>query len=99
MSGERPNAAFDGFQKRSGLIVPFSWRKIELAIDRAGEDVSRKQGVAKNEGLASKVTGQVLQQLKRRLIVLKGILDRFDLRLFAIEFRRQFKPGCVCESS
>lgn len=63
MSGERPNAAFDGFQKRSGLVVPFSWQKIELAIDRAVEDVARKHQIAKNEGLASKVTDQVLQQL------------------------------------
>ncbi len=63
MSGERPNAVFDGFQKRSGLIVPFSWQKIELAIDRAVEDVARKQQLPKNEGLASKVTDLVLQQL------------------------------------
>ena len=63
MSGEKPSAAFDGFQKRSGLVVPFSWQKIELAIDRAVEDVARKHQVAKNEGLASKVTDQVLQQL------------------------------------
>ena len=63
MSGERPNAVFDGFQKRSGLLVPFSWQKIELAIDRAVEDVARKQHTPKNEGLASKVTDQVLQQL------------------------------------
>ncbi|MEN7972528.1 MAG: anaerobic ribonucleoside-triphosphate reductase [Verrucomicrobiota bacterium] len=65
MSGrnKRLNATFDGFQKRSGLIVPFSWQKIELAIDRAVDEVSRKHSVAKNEGLASKVTGQVMQQL------------------------------------
>jgi anaerobic ribonucleoside-triphosphate reductase len=63
MSGERPNAAFDGFQKRSGLVVPFSWQKIELAIDRAVEDVARKHRISKNEGVASKVTDQVLQQL------------------------------------
>lgn len=65
MSGEsgRLNAEFDGFKKRSGLIVPFSWQKIELAIDRAIDEVSRKHSVAKNEGLASKVAGQVLQQL------------------------------------
>jgi len=60
---DRLNAAFDGFQKRSGLVVPFSWQKIELAIDRAVEEVSRKHSVAKNEGLSSKVAGQVLQQL------------------------------------
>jgi anaerobic ribonucleoside-triphosphate reductase len=57
------NGEFDGFQKRSGLVVPFSWQKIELAIDRAIDEVSRKHSVAKNEGLASKVAGQVLQQL------------------------------------
>ncbi|MBN2702666.1 MAG: anaerobic ribonucleoside-triphosphate reductase [Pontiellaceae bacterium] len=54
---------FDGFQKRSGLVVPFSWQKIELAIDRAVDEVARKQQVAKNEGLASKVTENVLKQL------------------------------------
>jgi len=65
MSGGKAhlNAAFDGFQKRSGLVVPFSWQKIELAIDRAVDEVARKQQVAKNEGLASKVTDQVLKQL------------------------------------
>ncbi len=65
MSGGKAqaNAAFDGFQKRSGLIVPFSWQKIELAIDRAVEDVARKHQIAKNEGLASKITDQVMQQL------------------------------------
>ncbi|MBT8045918.1 MAG: anaerobic ribonucleoside-triphosphate reductase [Pontiella sp.] len=57
------HAAFDGFQKRSGLIVPFSWQKIELAIDRAVDEVARKHSVSKNEGLAYKVTDQVLQQL------------------------------------
>jgi anaerobic ribonucleoside-triphosphate reductase len=57
------NAAFDGFQKRSGLVVPFSWQKIELAIDRAVDEVSRKHAVQKNEGISSKVARQVLQHL------------------------------------
>ncbi|MEE9368425.1 MAG: anaerobic ribonucleoside-triphosphate reductase [Pontiella sp.] len=57
------NADFDGFQKRSGLVVPFRWQKIELAIDRAVEEIARKHSLAKNEGLASKVTDQVMQQL------------------------------------
>ena len=37
MSGDKGklDTAFDGFRKRSGLVVPFSWQKIELAIDRA----------------------------------------------------------------
>ncbi|HSR87462.1 MAG TPA: anaerobic ribonucleoside-triphosphate reductase, partial [Pontiella sp.] len=65
MSGGKAqlNAAFDGFQKRSGLVVPFSWQKIELAIDRAIDEVARKHQIAKNEGMASKVTDQVLKQL------------------------------------
>jgi hypothetical protein len=43
MSGGKAqlNVAFDGFQKRSGLVVPFSWQKIELAIDRAVDEVAR----------------------------------------------------------
>ena len=60
---DRLNTVFDGFQKRSGLVVPFSWQKIELAIDRAVDEVSRKHSISKNEGLSSKVAGQVLQQL------------------------------------
>ena len=65
MTGENRqlNTAFDGFQKRSGLVVPFSWQKIELAIDRSVDEVSRKHSVPKNEGISSKVAGQVLQQL------------------------------------
>jgi anaerobic ribonucleoside-triphosphate reductase len=65
MSGNKGqlNTAFDGFRKRSGLIVPFSWQKIELAIDRAVEEIARKHSVQKNEGLASKVARQVLQHL------------------------------------
>ena len=65
MSGKKDpsKAVFDGFQKRSGLIVPFSWQKIELAIDRAVDEVARKQHISKNEGIASKVTEEVLRQL------------------------------------
>ena len=60
---EKLNVRFDGFQKRSGLVVPFSEQKIELAIDRAVDEIVRKQGGQKNEGLASKVAAQVIQQL------------------------------------
>jgi anaerobic ribonucleoside-triphosphate reductase len=63
MSGGKTGADFDGFQKRSGLVVPFSWQKIELAIDRAVDETARRHSAAKNEGLASKVTDHVLQQL------------------------------------
>lgn len=57
------NTLFDGFRKRSGLIVPFSPKKIEMAIHLAVEEVARKQNVPRNEGLAPKITAQVLEQL------------------------------------
>ena len=57
------DARFDGFRKRSGLVVPFSPKKIEMAIHRAVEEVARKQNVPRNEGLASKITAQVMEQL------------------------------------
>jgi anaerobic ribonucleoside-triphosphate reductase len=56
-------ALFDGFRKRSGLIVPFSHKKIEMAIHRAVEEVARKQNTPRNEGLAPKITAQVIEQL------------------------------------
>jgi anaerobic ribonucleoside-triphosphate reductase len=57
------DASFDGFRKRSGLIVPFSPKKIEMAIHLAVEEVARKQNIPRNEGLAPKITAQVLEQL------------------------------------
>jgi len=57
------DALFDGFRKRSGLIVPFSHKKIEMAIHLAVEEVARKQNIPRNEGLAPKITAQVLEQL------------------------------------
>lgn len=54
---------FDGFRKRSGLVVPFSSKKIEMAIHRAVEDVARKQNVSRNEGLAAKITSQLVKTL------------------------------------
>ena len=59
----RQDSTFDGFRKRSGLMVPFKWQKIELAVDRAVDEVSRKQSLPKNEGLASKIAAQVVAQL------------------------------------
>ena len=54
---------FDGFRKRSGLVVPFSQKKIEMAIHHAVEEVARKEGTPRNEGLAQKITAQVIEQL------------------------------------
>ncbi len=54
---------FYGFRKRSNLVVPFSQKKIEMAIHHAVEEVSRKEGTSRNEGLAQKITAQVVEQL------------------------------------
>ena len=54
---------FDGFRKRSGLVVPFSQKKIEMAIHHAVDEVSRKEGLPRNEGLAQKITAQVIEHL------------------------------------
>ena len=54
---------FDGFRKRSGLVVPFSSKKIEMAIHASVEEVARKQNTPRNEGLAPKITAQVIEQL------------------------------------
>ena len=61
------NELFDGFRKRSGLIVPFSTKKIEMAIHHAVEDVARRQGTPRNEGLAQKITALVVEQLNNPL--------------------------------
>jgi len=55
--------SFDGFRKRSGLVVPFNSKKIEMAIHRAVEEISRQESMPRNEGLASKVTAQVIEHL------------------------------------
>jgi len=57
------NSLFDGFRKRSGLVVPFCPKKIEMAIHAAVDEVARKQNMPRNEGLAPKITAQVLEQL------------------------------------
>ena len=57
------HALFEGFRKRSGLVVPFSNKKIELAIHHSVEEVSRKEGTPRNEGIAPKITAQVIEQL------------------------------------
>jgi anaerobic ribonucleoside-triphosphate reductase len=57
------HAAFDGFRKRSGMVVPFRRSKIESAITRAAEEVNRRDGVPFGESTAQRVTDIVLKQL------------------------------------
>ncbi len=55
---------FDGFRKRSGDIVPFSRKKIESAILRAGEAVKRNDGNSTiTAAEAVKLTDIIIEQL------------------------------------
>lgn len=54
---------FDGFRKRSGMVVPFRLEKIEHAIARAAEAVARKDGGQPNADLPRQITDQVVQNL------------------------------------
>lgn len=54
---------FDGFRKRSGLVVPFRREKIASAIQRAFDEVSRDQKVPRREQAANKITDMIIQQL------------------------------------
>ena len=61
MSSEQ--ALFDGFRKRDGLVVAFQRNKIETAIQRAAEEVSRKGDTPFDHTLPQRVTDEVLRQL------------------------------------
>ncbi|MDD4736521.1 MAG: anaerobic ribonucleoside-triphosphate reductase [Kiritimatiellae bacterium] len=64
MSNEKIQAeGFDGFRKRSGLVVPFRKGKIESAIQRAFDEVSREQKQPRREQSAAKMAELVIAQL------------------------------------
>ncbi len=64
MSNEKVQTeGFDGFRKRSGLVVPFRKEKIENAIQRAFDEVNREQQLPRREQVASKIAEQVVAQL------------------------------------
>jgi anaerobic ribonucleoside-triphosphate reductase len=54
---------FDGFRKRDGVIVPFDAAKIESAVARATEAVSRRNGAPHPADLPARATELVLAQL------------------------------------
>jgi len=59
----QPELNFDGFRKRSGLVVPFRPEKIQHAIEQAVEAVSRDMALPLNSKLAPAITQQVIAQL------------------------------------
>jgi anaerobic ribonucleoside-triphosphate reductase len=58
--------AFDGFRKRSRLVVPFRREKIERAVQAACQAVSRESSYTAPDDLSVTVTDRVIDQLNRR---------------------------------
>lgn len=54
---------FDGFRKRDGMVVPFSRKKIVMAISRAAEEVYRRDHVEVGENMPGLMADLVIQQL------------------------------------
>ncbi|MFW6151611.1 MAG: anaerobic ribonucleoside-triphosphate reductase [Verrucomicrobiota bacterium] len=59
------NYGLDGFQKRSGLIVPFRKEKIEKAVQRAVDTVSKTLEAPLSEDIARRTANRVVDQLNR----------------------------------
>jgi anaerobic ribonucleoside-triphosphate reductase len=56
---------FDGFRKRSGLVVPFRREKIEGAIQGACQAVERESAYTAPADLPVTITNQVIEQLSQ----------------------------------
>ncbi len=55
--------AFHGFRKRDGHVVAFQRAKIETAIQRAAEEVARKEQGSFDHTLPGRITDEVIRQL------------------------------------
>jgi anaerobic ribonucleoside-triphosphate reductase len=62
-SKEMTNSPFDGFRKRSDLVVPFRQDKIEKAIHHAVVAVARNLGEEPNQKIAPGISSRVVEQL------------------------------------
>jgi len=60
---EKNKAIFEGFRKRSGLVVPFRMEKIESAVHKAVESVARASGATVNDAIAPRITAMVIEHL------------------------------------
>lgn len=67
MSLEKLAEAFDGFRKRNGMIVSFRVDKIQAAVEKAADTVSRKKDVPFESGLGEKITRRVMEELDNPL--------------------------------
>ncbi len=59
------NSRFDGFRKRSGVVVPFRVEKITNAVQAAVDAVARKTNHHPGRELAAVTTKHVVEQLNR----------------------------------
>ncbi len=62
-TAHKADTIFDGFRKRSDLVVPFHQEKIEKAVDRAVEAVARNLGSDPNSKIAPSIAERVVEQL------------------------------------
>ena len=59
------NCGFDGFRKRSDLVVPFRKEKIDSAVQRAVDAVARNLDVDSSSKIAVRIADRVVEQLNR----------------------------------
>lgn len=76
---------FDGFRKRSDLVVPFRKDKIERAIHRAVVAVARNLGMEPNRKIAPAIADRVVEQLNTPSSEYYVCPDENDLRIPNIE--------------
>lgn len=62
-SKELSECDFDGFRKRSNLVVTFNRDKICYAVQKAVEDVSRRLEIAGKDQIAASVSDRVVEHL------------------------------------
>ena len=82
---KKHSEGFDGFRKRTGLVVPFRRDKIEIAIQRAFDEVARRQGVQRREQVAEEITDQIIAQLSNEASEYFVYPDEQDKRIPNIE--------------
>jgi anaerobic ribonucleoside-triphosphate reductase len=76
---------FNGFRKRTGIVVPFRREKIETAIQRAAEEVARRDHTECKPGLAARITDRVIGQLNDPASEYHVFADENGQRIPAIE--------------
>lgn len=79
------NRGFDGFRKRTGIVVPFRREKIETAIQRAAEEVARRDHAECKPGLSARITDRVIAQLNDPVSEYHVFADEAGQRVPSIE--------------